>query len=168
MRIILLAASTALLASCDTSVSTFGKSYDECILKNAREGGDRSSRDTATAICERRFTKDATSSDRAAFGIATNVIDNPGTADYVQIGVTAREPNVILKEVRSVITFYRTAKGRDSRDSSDIMDIYTWDRLPVLWDDWTGIYTASGSATGGALSPFWTAETVPTKVIKLQ
>lgn len=168
MRIVLLAlAGAALVAGCDSSVQTFGRSYDECILKNARNGGDRASRETATAICERRFTRDATASDRDAFGIATNIIDNPGPVDFLQIGVEPRDPNIVLKEVRSDVTFYRTARGRDARDPADVIDVYTWDKLPVVWDDWMGTYSGQGTATGGALSTLWTAKTVPTKVLTL-
>ena len=168
MRLVILAlGGAAFVAGCDSSVQTFGKSYDECILKNARNGGDRASRDTATQICERRFTRNATASDREAFGIATNIIDNPGAVDFLQIGVEPRDPNIVLKEVRSDVTFYRTARGRDARDRADVIDVYTWDKLPVVWDDWMGTYSSHGTVTGGTPSTFWTAKTVPTRVLTL-
>lgn len=157
----------ALTAGCDSSVQTFGKSYDECILKNARDGGDRASRETATAICERRFSRAATKSDRQRIRVATNVFIIPNAADYVQIGVEAPADIVVL-EARSEVSFYWTAAGRDRRDSSDFIETFTWDSLQPYADAWTGLPTATGSFPDrNAPSAFWTAKTVPTKVLTL-
>ncbi|GAA0640471.1 hypothetical protein GCM10009101_10420 [Brevundimonas lenta] len=87
MRAIFLVSTIALtVAGCDDSAKTFGRSYDECILKNARDGGDQASRNMAADVCIRRFQEAVPLSERGKT-IAVNRIANYGVQDYVSGGI---------------------------------------------------------------------------------
>lgn len=54
---LLVAGAALLLSSCDDSAKTFGRSYGECVLKNASDGGDQYSREQSTRVCLQRFAR---------------------------------------------------------------------------------------------------------------
>lgn len=63
--LILVGLSAVILCGCSSKdEETFGRSYDECVLKNARTGGDEASREVATDICARHFQRSTSQSER--------------------------------------------------------------------------------------------------------
>jgi hypothetical protein len=57
---------TLTLIGCNRGSATFGRSYDECVLKNAARGGD-----LANEICQRHFTREGT--DREVANVSGDV-----------------------------------------------------------------------------------------------
>lgn len=55
--VLVVAGAALLLSSCDDSAKTFGRSYGECVLKNASDGGDQYSREQSTEVCLQRFSR---------------------------------------------------------------------------------------------------------------
>ncbi|WP_312217487.1 hypothetical protein [Brevundimonas sp.] len=96
----------------DRSAETFGLSYDECILKNARDGGDQSSRTMAIDVCVRRFVEDVPlnlRTDTVAVNrtahYAVQDYANGGTEDAIVIEVSNSFSDKMLTEVEVIADF---------------------------------------------------------------
>lgn len=188
MKIIhVLTAATVVLAACAGPGSdTFGRSYDECILKNARTGRDESSRETATDICERRFERSPTATELKDFekgsSVRFNQISREMEFDGVQftgmrnvkrddvlVTIANLSRNVVVLEVETTITFFDRPRSESGEWPSDakVVEILTWKLSPVAQP---GEY---GSATGGfdhgkAPSKFFSSKTKILRVLPLQ
>lgn len=113
------------VTGCDNSAKTFGKSYDECILKNAREGGDDASRRVATDVCVRRFQQavpigdqdDTIAVERLSF---YDVPDGIGAkSDAVQVRVHNSFADKLITEIEVVADFSDKPSGDNGKFPAD-------------------------------------------------
>ncbi len=119
------------LAGCSQGASTFGKSYDECILKNARTGGDERSRDEAREICARHFIRKPTKAEIGEIKIGTVMaFDQPtygGTEDIVHVGIENDSRNIVVLKVGTAVAFYSKPRGPDGKfNDADFIDEWVW------------------------------------------
>ena len=110
--LIVIGAAVLMVGCQDKSAELFGRSYDECLLLNARTGGDAPSRQVAAEICTRRFQRAAVGADREIsiavdrkmeWGIR-NYADG-GLQDRLQIEVENNRDDRFITEVEVVADF---------------------------------------------------------------
>lgn len=175
MRVLILAAiSAAALAGCDSSAKTFGRSFDECILKNARDGGDQNSRNMAIEVCQRRFERDPT----AAQGDRN--IANGGTIqptpdfmpdagdDELRVDVANPFDDVMIVGLTVAVDFYdkpMDERGIRPPDAKRI-DTLTWDFAVALAPRENDVLMGTFS-DGKAPSAYYAVAVRPTKVVRV-
>ena len=144
------AAAAVLTACAGPGTDTFGRSYDECILKNARTGGDENSRYTATDICQRRFERAPTTRELENLEKGSSVRFDQTRRDLVFDGtsftgmrdveqhdvlvtINNRSRNLVVLEFETTIVFYDRPKGEDGQwpASAEVVDVLTWNLSPV-------------------------------------
>lgn len=106
----LVIAAAILVGACDRDAKVFGRSHDECILKNASEGGDAESRAAAADICARHFKRPPGESEKESVSLTVRFI-TPGTPsplndDRVQIEVDNWNLNTVVTKVALEMDFF--------------------------------------------------------------
>ena len=104
MRIVAtVAICSALISSCDTSAKTFGKSYDECLLKNASL-----EQSSASEICARHFERLRTFEERDSGLLTTTAtLDNSSAVpQIVRVTVTNNSRRVIASDYEVNVVFW--------------------------------------------------------------
>jgi len=137
--VLLVAGAALLLSSCDDSAKTFGRSYGECVLKNASDGGDQYSREQSTRVCLQRFSRapSATelSHDFVWGGRIRNTMDvavdaaGGTTPNILEVDVVNELDNAMIVGVSVNVYFYRVPQTSDRplSNSVDLVDTLRWD-----------------------------------------
>jgi hypothetical protein len=120
-------AAIAMMAGCSGGdAEIFGRTYDQCILKNARAGGDQESRFVATEICARHFQRQTTPAERSrnisaarrvSYG-EQNYLDNT-VEDLLKITVRNSRDDWLITEVSVVADFSDKPEGPDGKFPAD-------------------------------------------------
>jgi len=133
-KIALVAIPVILLSSCESETKTFGRSYDECVLRNATKGGDETSRFLATDICRRRFERTPTAEERKKFlsevVIKFNeagILDSNRSEDRMSATVWNEDENLVITQVVVNVDFYKTPPNAAGGWPKD-----TWSE-PAVW-----------------------------------
>jgi hypothetical protein len=186
-RISVLIVLAALSACGSADHDVFGRSYDECILRNARTGGDEQSRQTATDICARRFERAPTRADlenlqpgsTVRFDRTVSDLDfgSDGftptfvnrTIDDLIVTVRNESSNLIVLEVETSVVFMSKPRlpSGDWPADAEIVAVLTWNLEPYAGPGETG------SAVGTfdeqrAPSRYYTRKTEIIRVLPLQ
>jgi hypothetical protein len=121
MKRALVAAFLVLVAGCDREARVFGRSYDECVLKNASTGGDEASRDRSTEICARHFQRPPTQREAWRVYLKANQIhlDSPSAhpwepSDKIEVKVINTIEDAVVTQVEVVFEFYRENPWKDA------------------------------------------------------
>ena len=160
------------VTACDDSAKTFGRSYDECILKNAREGGEQNSRDMAMQVCQRRFERDPTQTERdrniANGGTITPAPDFMPDAgdDEMRVNVINPFDDVLIVGVTIAMDFYDKPLNDVGERPADAkrIDTLTWDYPVALAPRQNDVLM--GTFNGGkAPSAYYSVTVRTTKVV---
>jgi hypothetical protein len=144
--VLVVAGAALLLSSCDDSAKTFGRSYGECVLKNASEGGDQYSREQATEVCLRRFSRapNATElshdfvwggrirsmNDMEFMALPASVAAAAGPPPKIlEVDVINKLDNAMIVGVSVTVYFYRVPQtsARPLSNSVDLVDTMRWE-----------------------------------------
>jgi hypothetical protein len=107
---LVLVAAAILLTACDGEAKVFGRSYDECILRNANGGGDATSRATAADICARHFKRWPKKREQEPVGLKVTLVTpgnpTPDDDDRVEIIVENGNLNTVVTKVALEMEFF--------------------------------------------------------------
>ena len=170
MRVLTLLLSVLLLAGCGSqSGQVFGASYDECVLRNARTGGDRDSRELAEEICQRRFERAPTRREKEQlFPGLTVRFDDSYLGDNILVSVDNRTRNLVVTELEASVVFMDRDRQGDGLWPADaqIVDTLVWSLNPAAQPLELG--SAVGTFDDGrAPSRFTVKKIIVTRVLPL-
>jgi len=170
-------AATFSLTACELpaskEVETFGRTYDECILKNARDAGDVSSRQMAIGVCIRRFQRDATIVEkRPSIAVRRRLNRNVpnyeggGLRDQLRVTVRNDQGTRIVTEVNVVAKFSDKAQLDSGQFPADArITTLNW-TFPVLLEpnveeDLYGSFEGERAPSGHLQSDAYVSKVVP-------
>lgn len=141
--VLFVAGAALLLSSCDDSAKTFGRSYGECVLKNASDGGDQYSREQATEVCLRRFSRAPSATElshdfvyggriRSLELIELDAADAAAAGPLpkiLEVDVINKLDNAMIVGVSVTVHFYRVPQtsARPLSTSVDLVDTMRWE-----------------------------------------
>lgn len=99
MRGLIVLAGLAVVGCGDSAAETFGRTYDECVLKNVK-GAIAATAQIALKSCERRFARPSTAE------IAATGHYDPANSRFLFHALNERP--VIVTQVRFVVSYYRS------------------------------------------------------------
>lgn len=173
-HILLVALTCTLLLSCsDRDAEIFGQSYDECVLKNARTGGDEASRGVATEICARHFQRVTINSERTqTIAVSRNLrFDQPNyltdqREDELHIEVQNSQDDRIITEVEVVADFSDKPEMENGKFPADAkITTLTWtfpvSLQPHIQQRLTGTFQGGRAPTANAQMDAYATKVVP-------
>lgn len=115
----------------------FGRSYDECILKNASTGGSEASRQEASTICQRHFVRAPTNAEKKLIRVGSSLetfYSSQGELLRNEVIATARNnsQDFVVVEIETTLEFYDRPPGPDGTFApEDYNTSLVWNLFPA-------------------------------------
>ena len=110
----------------------FGRTYDECLLKNATKGGDADTRQTATVVCDRHFIRPATTDEIGSVAV-TSFIEKDDQGEHLLIHLQNNNRYAEIRHAQVNVLFGTDATGLTWSQDVDV--------LPGATGDFSGSFT---------------------------